>query len=454
MCPHYRQTLITLLYQPFYIMKTALLPEKFLISFKSLVLKPRNSAEAYYNFFYFLVYLIVRFIFIFIFCLFFLPDCKKHEDVNRSASEVYEIEIEEEAVIIDPVQTRSFDITSSMDDRLLAAQVLICGIDGRGWLPPHITELLDECPAGGIMFFRYNLDTGNESIRSLLTMTKSFITERTGIPPFLAVDHEGGTVNRFSRGVATLPAASSYWQLCLAEGRQAALLKVEEDSLRAGREIRDLGFNLNFAPVAEYLNDNNRIFLDSRSYGPDVSFASAASMAFMRSMEQVGVLCVIKHFPGSAGIDPHYSASVMNGNKEALDRLIYPFSAAFRNGARAVMIAHTIVPSIDSKIASLSDAVMQNWLRGELGFGGIAISDDFAMAAAGGMKSEEAAVYALAAGVDMILVWPTDIANTHREIISALDDGRLTRTRLREAAQRIIYEKIRMNILINTDETP
>ena len=395
----------------------------------------------------------MRFTLIFIFCLIILPGCEKRESVNPIITDVYEMTSEsEEIILVNPIQTRAENIASLMDDKLLAAQVLICGIDGRGVLPPHISELLDECPAGGIMFFRYNLDTDNDSIINLLSTTSLFITERTGIPPFLAVDHEGGTVNRFSRGVAALPDASSYWQLCLAEGRYKALLKIASDSLKAAREISNLGFNLNFAPVAEHLNINNSYFLDSRSYGPDVSFVSAAASVFIRRMEQAGVLCVIKHFPGSAGIDPHYSASVINGNKEELDSLVYPFALTIRNGARAVMVAHTAVPEIDANIASLSKAVMQNWLRDELGFSGIVISDDFAMASAGGLRSEQAAVNSIAAGADMILVWPADITRTHRELISALDDGRLSRHRLREAVQRIIYEKIRMNILKSNDE--
>ena len=396
----------------------------------------------------------MRKFYILIFCIFLFPGCEKRNDVNQINEEVYDesIDIAEEIIPVDPIYLRAVDIASAMDDSILASQVLICGIDGRGWLPPHIVELLDECPSGGIMFFRYNLDTENNSIHNLLTEVSTLITDKTGIPPFLAVDHEGGTVNRFLRGVAALPAASSYWELYLAEGEQAALLEIETDSLRAGTEISDLGFNLNFAPVAEPLNDYNSLFLDSRSYGPDVSFTAAAASAFIRSMEQAGVLCVIKHFPGSAGIDPHYSASVLNGDKDALDMIVYPFAASIRNGARAVMVAHTIVPAIDSKIASISDNVIQNWLRGELGFDGIIISDDFVMASAGSLKSEEAAVHSIAAGSDMILVWPADITRTHSEIITALDDGRLSRTRLREAVQRIIYEKIRMNILQSTND--
>jgi len=208
--------------------------------------------------------------------------------------------------------------------------------------------------------------------------------------------------------------------------------------------------------VAEYLNADNRDFLKSRSYGPDPSFTADAAAAFVRGMKQAGVLCVVKHFPGSAGPDPHYSASSLNMDRDALDRLVYPFAALFKNGAGAVMVAHTAAVAVDGEIASLSALVMRNWLRGELGFNGLIISDDFRMAAArgksnGSASTEDAAIRSIAAGADMVLVWPSDLKHTHEAFISALEDGRLSRDRLQDAARRVIDEKMKLG-LINNEE--
>jgi beta-N-acetylhexosaminidase len=376
------------------------------------------------------------------FCLLMLTACVKRETaVNEVSNEINTV-----GETIDPVRLRAREIASTLNGRLLAAQVIICGIDGKGSLPPHMKSLLEECPAGGVMLFKYNLNTENSAIRNLTDETVSLIYGESGIPPFVAVDHEGGNVNRFLPGIAVLPAAFSYWELSLERGRKEALTKIEEDSLRAGIEINELGINLNFAPVAEFLYDGNRDFLASRSYGSDPSFTSDAASAFVRAMEQSGVLCVVKHFPASAGADPHYSASLLDLSKTALDNLVSPFASLFGNGARAVMVAHTAVPAIDSKIASLSQVVMKDWLRDELGFDGIIICDDFSMAAAGSQSAEDAAVQSIAAGADMILVWPPDLIRTYRAILSALEDGRLSRERLTDAAERIIYEKIRMKL--------
>jgi beta-N-acetylhexosaminidase len=148
--------------------------------------------------------------------------------------------------------------------------------------------------------------------------------------------------------------------------------------------------------------------------------------------------------------------------------LVFPFTALIReNRAKALMVSHSLVPALDDKIASLSPAIMGAWLRQEMGFEGIIVCDDFSMASARGpasarssafasspavtggdqLRPETAAVLSLAAGADMVLVWPPDLRRTHRAILAALDNNSLSRERLREAAARIIFEKIRMGII-------
>jgi beta-N-acetylhexosaminidase len=358
----------------------------------------------------------------------------------------------------DAARERAARIAAALDDRLLAAQVIISGVDGWERLGRDMQTLLEECPAGGIMLFRYNLNANNGVIRTFIAEGVSLIAQGTGgIPPFVAVDHEGGAVNRFKPGVADLPPARSYWEAAQSAGRDAAIAQIEADSFRAGSAINRLGVTVNLAPVAEFLTDDNRAFLDGRSYGPDPDFCAGAAGAFIRGMERAGILCAVKHFPGSAGPDPHRRLSTLNGDTARLDELAAPFAALVSGGqARMVMVSHSAVPALDSgNIASLSAAVMGGWLRGELGFAGIIICDDFSMTAAAGrgaadggkLRPEAAVVRSLAAGADMALVWPPDLRRVHRAIQTALGDGRLDRERLREAAARIIFEKIRMELI-------
>jgi len=357
---------------------------------------------------------------------------------------------------------RAARIAAALDDRLLAAQVIISGIDGKGSLSRDMKILLSECPAGGIMLFRYNLETDNKAIQKLIAESVALITEGNtveipadaaapvtafaAIPPFVVVDHEGGKVNRFRPGAADLPAAYSYWETAQSEGRNRAIAQITIDSFNAGEKLKGLGIDFNLAPVAEFLNDDNTVFLEGRSYGPDPVFTVKAARAFITGMELAGVICAVKHFPGSAGADPHYFPGKLNGGRDALAELVFPFAALIKdNKARAIMISHSAVPAWDAEnIASLSPAVMGEWLRQELGFEGLIISDDFSMGAATGSgrtRPEEAAVQSLIAGADIVLVWPPDLRRTHRAIQTALADGRLSRQRLEESAARIIYEK-------------
>jgi len=349
-------------------------------------------------------------------------------------------------------------IAAGLDDRQLAAQVIISGIDGKGHLTGDMRMLLTECPAGGIILFKYNLDADNDAIRELVAEAAALIEALTAIPPFVAVDHEGGAVNRFRPGVAALPPAGFYGEMTRNRGMDSVIAHITSDSFTAGRVMSELGVNVNLAPVAEYLNEDNRDFLDDRSYGTDPVFTAAAAAAFIAGMEQAGVLCVVKHFPGSAGPDPHLYPSVLKGDKAALAELSAPIASLIRGNqagagarTRALMVSHSMVPAWDSNnIASLSAAVMGGWLRQELGFDGLIICDDFSMtaaAAAAKLKPETAAAMSLAAGADMVLVWPPDLRRTHRAILAALEDGGLSRERLREAAERIIFEKIRMGLI-------
>jgi beta-N-acetylhexosaminidase len=341
-------------------------------------------------------------------------------------------------------------LAASLDDRCLAAQVIMTGIDGKGSLGSAMAGLLRDVPAGALMLFRYNLDTPKEEVRSFLSGCGEFVGELAGIPPFIAVDHEGGSVHRFGAGVEKLPSALHWGEQAQVLGREAALAALEEAAGRSAREIHDLGINLNLAPVAEILNDDNRAFLDDRSFGSDAEFTAAASAVFVKAMEEAGVGCVAKHFPGNSAADPHSARSVIAGSRDAVDAMAAPFAALGAGSLAGIMVSHALIPARDpALIASLSPAVMGDWLRGELKFSGFILADDFSMAGASvrGLSPEAAAAASLAAGADMVMAWPGNLRSLHREILSAMKQDRLPRERLEEAAARIIAAKLALGII-------
>lgn len=348
-------------------------------------------------------------------------------------------------------QARS--LAAALDDRRLAAQVIMTGIDGKGALTAPMEAILRDVPAGGAMLFRRNLDTDNEGIQCFTAEISRVIRggEEPAIPPFIAVDHEGGKVHRFGPGVGRLPPPLSYWELAQGEGRDRALAAVRGGALQSGRELRNLGITMNFAPVAEVLTEGNRPFLEDRSYGPEEEFTRVAAAAFIRGMEEGGIPCVVKHFPGNTGTDPHTGRSVLTLDRQALDLMVRPFTGLIRElPLSGIMVSHVLVLSRDpERNASLSPAVIQGWLRGEMGFSGMILADDFSMEAAvvSGRGEEDAAVEALAAGVDMVMAWPATLRRAHRAILRAVEDGRLSRERLRDAAEHILFEKFRFGLL-------
>ncbi|MDR2069228.1 MAG: glycoside hydrolase family 3 protein [Spirochaetaceae bacterium] len=345
---------------------------------------------------------------------------------------------------------RARSLAAAMDDRSLAAQVIMTGIDGNGALTAPMEEILRDVPAGGAMLFRHNLDTDKAGVRSFTAEISRVITggEEPGIIPFIAVDHEGGQVHRFGPGVGRLPPPLSYWELARGEGRDRALEAVREGARQSGRELRDLGITVNFAPVAEILTEGNRLFLEDRSYGPEGEFTQAAAAAFIRGMEEGRILCVVKHFPGNTGTDPHRGRPLLTQDRRTLDLMVRPFAGLIRElSLPGVMVSHALVPARDpDRNASLSPAVIRDWLRGELGFSGMVLTDDFSMEAASGRGEEDAAVEALAAGADMVMAWPATLRRTHRTILGAVENGRLPRERLREAVEHILFQKIRFGL--------
>ncbi|MDR2136510.1 MAG: glycoside hydrolase family 3 protein [Treponema sp.] len=357
----------------------------------------------------------------------------------------------------DPNYREAARIAASLDDSTLASQVIRSGVDGKSGLDADMRRILADCPPGAIILFRYNLDSPRDKARAFIgecrDLTASAVAAKAGgtaIPPFIAADHEGGQVHRFGPGIGRLPAAASWGERAELEGSAAALAALEEAAYESGAEIRDLGLTLVLGPVAEPLNDDNRLFLEDRGFSAEPGFTAEAAAAYIRGMERAGLGCVAKHFPGNSGADPHRGVSVLSGSREALALAAQPFAALISGGAphvTGIMVSHALVPAWDAeRIGSLSPALIGRWLRGDLGFGGIVLADDFSMAASRA-NPEEAAVMSLAAGADMVMAWPSGLRKLRGAILAALEQGTLSRRRLEEAAARIIAEKIRLGIV-------
>lgn len=235
------------------------------------------------------------------------------------------------------------------------------------------------------------------------------------IPPFFAIDHEGGEVNRL-RGIASpLPSAQSVARFLTPE-------EAEKLYTYAAEQIAALGIHVNFAPLAETFGSHNAEFLGRRSFGTAEQVETYAS-AFVRAFNKGGVFCVLKHFPGNTNDDPHTVQPVLNGSASEIENLYFTpfssvltflrlscygqFSGLFPFPTAGVLMSHARVQVFDEKNpACFSPVLIRDILQNKLGFDGLVFSDDLYMGALASQdfSPAEAAEKALRAGVHIFML--------------------------------------------------
>lgn len=262
----------------------------------------------------------------------------------------------------------------------------------------------------------------------------------TGPAPFLiGTDQEYGVVTRVTDGVTILPSA-------LAAGAAGDPKLTEAAWRAAGAELAAMGINIDFAPVADVLATRSTV-IGSRSFGADPKLAAAQVGGAVRGLQASGVAATLKHFPGHghSADDSHKDLPVLTQSAAALQSGAWPpFSAGFDAGAMAVMSGHLDAQAIDPGTpATFSHKLLTDVLRGQLGFKGVVITDGMNMPPAKRWAPGEAAVRALNAGNDLILMTP-NVGQAYDGLLAALRGGSLPRARLVDAVTRILTMKFRL----------
>ena len=348
-------------------------------------------------------------------------------------------------------------IVSTMTDDELAGQVMMTGVDGVERLSAPSRARLLALKPGALLLFGYNLSSSPKSAASLAADIRSAAAIPTGasaatigvLPPFIAIDHEGGDVYRFKGGLTRLPAARR-----MGSGASTAEAVSAAAGVAAGTELRALGVTMNLAPVVEALTAANGAFLGDRAWSDEPARAATLAAIFIEACQEGGTAAVAKHFPGNAAADPHRGLPVLRISVAELERGYFvPFRKAIAAGVAAVMLSHAIVPAIDPDLPSSLSARAIGMLKGKLGFRGIVMTDDLVMAALAGRGGPGAmAVMALSAGADMLMVSGGKAVPEVRDaLLAALAGGSLSRDRLKDAAARIVAQKLRFGLDTETD---
>lgn len=293
---------------------------------------------------------------------------------------------------------------------------------------------------GGIIYFAGDLRNPDQT-RKMIQAAQ----EESSIPLFIGVDEEGGIVSRVAEnpafGVKVFPPLS----------KTGTTKKAYEIGNTIGAYLADLGFNLDFAPVADvYTNPANKV-VSVRSFGKDPAVVSDMVEAEMKGLMENGIMVSLKHFPGHGHTtgDTHDNFAVSNKNLGELRKTeLLPFVRGIEKGAELIMVGHISLPKIigDRTPASLSKIIIEDLLRKELGFEGIVITDALNMGAVSkNYRSYQAAVAAFMAGVDILLM-PEDLHLAYQGILEGLKKGELKEEDLNKKLKRILTVKVERSI--------
>jgi beta-N-acetylhexosaminidase len=260
-----------------------------------------------------------------------------------------------------------------------------------------------------------------------------------GAPLLIGTDQEYGVVTRVKDGVTMLPSAMAF-------GAAAQPALTEQAWKVAGTELAAMGVTVDFAPVADTLGPDGNAVIGSRSFGTDPKANADQVAAAVKGLQAAGVQAALKHFPGHGHTtaDSHTELPVVSLSRkdwDAQDRP--PFVSGIAAGAGLVMSGHLDVQGLDKGVAAtFSSKIMTDLLRKELKFTGVAVTDAMNMEPAKKWPAGEAAVRALKAGNDLLLM-PPDITAARDGILSALTSGDLPKARLVEAATRVLTLRFR-----------
>lgn len=341
-------------------------------------------------------------------------------------------------ISLEKVDTGESDTLSTMSLDEKIGQMIIAGVNGTQD-GENTKILIQQHKVGGFIFFSDNLSGPRQTVQFLNNMKKDNVNNP--LPLLLSVDQEGGKVTRLPGGLVNFPT-----------NKKIGALNDPDVSFEVGtilgKELKEYGFNLDFAPVLDVNSNPNNPVIGDRSFSDHPDIVSELGIQTMRGIQSEGILSTIKHFPGhgDTSVDSHLELPVVNKSIQELESLeLIPFKEAINNGADLVMVAHILLPKIDDTYpSSLSKNVITDLLRKKLNYNGVVITDDMTMKAiTNNYGMGQATVQSVKAGSDLIL-----IAHDYNKALAAIDalkkavqNGEISEGRIDASVSRIIELK-------------
>jgi len=302
-------------------------------------------------------------------------------------------------------------------------------------------DIVDAFNLGGVLYLEANVESA-EQVREFSRDLQTVATDSNGLGLLVAVDQEGGRVNRITDQVTVFPAASD-----LAGDVDA----VTEASYVTGQQLQRQGINVVLAPVADVVVPGRPGFIGDRSFGADPEIVAEMVSGSVNGLQQAGVAAAVKHWPGhgATGTDSHLRLPELDVDRTMWEeRERPPFDAAIASDVAIVVVGHLAVPGLDDTgtPATLSEVIIDDLLRQEMGFDGVVMTDALNMGAVGQFDEGQIAVDAILAGADILLV-PPDLAAAYESLIEAAESEVLGPDRLDESIGRILTLKQKLGLL-------
>ena len=296
--------------------------------------------------------------------------------------------------------------------------------------------LVDLRPGGVILFGRNYTD-----LETLTTLCEELHAINQDNPPLVAIDHEGGRVHRLTPPFTHFPPAAHI-------GHTHSPDLAYQVGLAMGRELQAVGIDLDFAPVLDVFSNPDNTVIGDRAFSTDPHQVARFGCALARGLREAGVIPCGKHFPGHGAtlLDSHHDLPRDERAANAFEEIdLIPFRRACQEHIEMIMTAHVLYPALDpERPATLSPHILTDLLRKQLGFSGVIVSDDLEMGAIVHHSSvEQAAVDALSAGADLLLVCqtPSLAISARAACLRAVETGRIPQERVIEASQRLAQLK-------------
>jgi beta-N-acetylhexosaminidase len=323
-----------------------------------------------------------------------------------------------------------------------------------GFLTPtvngQVRDMIENYHVGGVIYFSRNIESPEQTAELSNQLQQIALSSGSKIPLFISADQEGGTVTRLA-GATHFPGNMALG----AANDQDLTTEVAEST---ASELKNLGINVNLAPVLDINNNPDNPLIGVRSFGGDPKLVAELGAAYIKGLQSGGVIATAKHFPGhgDTDTDSHLDLPIIKHPRSRLDQVeLYPFKKAIQAGVDSIMTAHVYFPAIEKEEdipATLSKSVLTDLLRNELKFEGLIITDCMEMKAiVNTFGTVEGAVKTIEAGSDTVLVSHSyqRQKNAIEAVIEAVKSGRISEKRIDASVKRILSLKAKR---INLDQ--